>query len=197
MLRQPALFAAAWMGWCLLHSLLIAGPPARGLEKLFPRTHRLVYNLIAFVTLLPLLLWEWQVAADPVYRWPFLLWPLRVLLLAVAVYLVVSAARAFDMLVFLGISGLRSRTGQPAEPEVLRTDGILARLRHPWYAAGLILIWLRDQHLYSLLGSLVLTGYLLVGALLEERRMLRRFGASYAIYREQVPRFFPRIQRNR
>jgi len=187
------LFAAAWLIWCLLHSLLISGPLARGLERFFPRTSRLVYNLIALCTLLPLLVWERQVAASPVYAWPQQLWFLRALLLLWALWLVFAAARAFDMRSFLGIAPLLNTDSHASEQEVLRTEGILAWLRHPWYAAGLILLWLRDQHTYSLVSSILLSGYLLLGAHLEERRLLRRFGASYAAYREQVPMFFPRI----
>ena len=35
--------------------------------------------------------------------------------------------------------------------------------------------------------------YLVVGSILEERKLLRELGAVYAAYREQVPRYFPRI----
>jgi len=194
---SPALllFALAWVSWCLFHSLLISGPPARLLQSLLPRLHRVAYNLLAMVTLFPLLLWEYSADSALLYRWPAHFWPLRWGLFILAVVLVVSAVRAFDMRSFLGIDAFILDQEACEEDAVLCSDGVLAYLRHPWYAAGLILLWLRDQHLYSLVSTVLLNGYLVIGALIEEHRLLQRFGDSYVAYRRRVPMFFPRIPR--
>jgi len=190
-----AYLAAAWLLWCLLHSLLIAGPLARGLQALLGRGSRLAYNLFALLTLIPVLLLEHRVAGEPLWSWPLWLMPLRLLMLAAALWLLYGGCRAFSLREFSGWSAL-VRSEPPASTDApLITDGILSRLRHPWYAAALLLLWVRSQTPATLVSSLVLSAYLVVGAFLEERRLLVRYGAEYARYRDRVPMFIPRLRR--
>ncbi|MBK9304711.1 MAG: hypothetical protein IPM94_12755 [bacterium] len=194
------LVAAAW---CALHSLLIApGIEARLRRRLGPRApwYRLTYNLVAAVTLLAALLFFHRAPAAPLWRWHGL-WQLpRAALLAAAVWLAWQGARAHDNAVFLGLRQLRdARTGTTPEPSPrLSTGGVLGLVRHPWYAAGiLLLLAMRDFTTTNVVWRAVFVLYLLLGAWLEERKLLQVFGDDYAAYRRAVPAFLPRLYRRR
>ena len=63
--------------------------------------------------------------------------------------------------------------------------------RHPWYLAVFILLWARDFTLARLMINVVLSAYLLVGTLLEERKLIIEFGEKYKAYQRQVSMFIP------
>jgi protein-S-isoprenylcysteine O-methyltransferase Ste14 len=86
-----------------------------------------------------------------------------------------------------------------AETERLVVDGLYRYVRNPMYVA--VIIAIAGQAL--LLGRWVLVGYgLLATAAMvafatayEEPRLLRRYGADYAAYREATPGWLPRPHR--
>ncbi|MGD0281980.1 MAG: isoprenylcysteine carboxylmethyltransferase family protein [Dissulfurispiraceae bacterium] len=76
----------------------------------------------------------------------------------------------------------------------LITRGPYGIVRHPLYAAGLIIFTFnplitRNGILVSVLADL----YFIYGALSEERRLLKQFGAEYGEYMKKTPRFLPRL----
>jgi protein-S-isoprenylcysteine O-methyltransferase Ste14 len=73
----------------------------------------------------------------------------------------------------------------------LDTSGILGVVRHPWYAAGILIIWARPLDMAVLVTNAVLTTYLFAGTILEERRLVAEFGDVYREYQNRVPMFFP------
>jgi protein-S-isoprenylcysteine O-methyltransferase Ste14 len=69
-------------------------------------------------------------------------------------------------------------------------------IRHPWYAATLILLaFCLPVTDLNLAWRAVLAGYVLIGTELEERKLLVEHGAAYAEYRRDVPRFLPGLRR--
>ncbi|MBK9304221.1 MAG: hypothetical protein IPM94_10125 [bacterium] len=199
-LTLTALVAVAWYA---LHSLLIAPRIEAWLKHRLGRRaiwYRLAYNLVATVTLITALLFFHRAPTTPLWRWHGL-WQLpRAALLAAAAWLAWQGARAHDNAVFLGLRQLRdARTGTtPEPPPRLSTGGILGLVRHPWYAAGiLLLLAIRDFTTTNVVWRAVFVLYLLLGAWLEERKLLQVFGDDYAAYRREVPAFFPRPHRRR
>ena len=187
--------ALAWILWCGLHSVLIHPPVEERLTAAFGRRremYRLLYNLIALLTLVPVGFFYVAADATPLFSWPAWLKPLQWLCWCVVAAVTYAAARVYDMSHFLGFRQLHStRTNSAAVPESddagLVVVGILRFSRHPWYLAGLLLLWSRDLFLRDLVTNSLLTVYLLVGIILEERKLLRQFGAAYEAYRQQVP----------
>ncbi|SPD72517.1 hypothetical protein PITCH_A1390015 [uncultured Desulfobacterium sp.] len=78
----------------------------------------------------------------------------------------------------------------------LDTRGVLSIIRHPWYTGGMLIVWARPLDLSAILTNLVVTGYFVVGAILEERKLKAQFGEQYVAYQQCVPMFFP-IRRKR
>ncbi|HSF82127.1 MAG TPA: isoprenylcysteine carboxylmethyltransferase family protein, partial [Anaerolineales bacterium] len=97
---------------------------------------------------------------------------------------------------FLGLRQLF----QPAveDPPVLVVRGLYSWVRHPLYTAGLLLIWLLPVMTTNLLAlNLGLTLYIVVGAVFEERKLLREFGQAYLDYQRRVPMIVPFLGRGK
>jgi protein-S-isoprenylcysteine O-methyltransferase Ste14 len=119
-----------------------------------------------------------------VFRWPWWLWPLKVTLFVLSLYLFYAGFKAYGFLAFLG---LRS------PPKGLIRKGILSRLRHPLYTGGLLFLWARNQTLYWFWVDLLLSAYLLIGTYWEEKKLISEFGEDYLRYRKEVHPFWPRL----
>jgi protein-S-isoprenylcysteine O-methyltransferase Ste14 len=117
----------------------------------------------------------------------------QVLLLTIAVLLFFAGARHYDMLQFLGLRQIRTRAshGVLTETGKLDTTGILGITRHPWYLATIMLIWARGLDVSTLITNIILTVYLIVGTILEERKLLIEFGKDYRRYQETVSMLIP------
>ena len=116
-------------------------------------------------------------------------------------FLVGQALAALALIVGLWQTGLWSFLGlrqlvdpDPREPQELSIRGLYRCVRHPLYTAGLVFIWLVPVMTLNLLAlNIGLTIYLVVGAMFEERRLLREFGGAYAEYQKQTPMLIPCI----
>ena len=114
-------------------------------------------------------------------------------LLSLSVFLFLAGGRHYSLSSFLGLDQLRE--GEPNKTLSTRpafaTSGILGVIRHPWYAGGLLLIWSRDLGLTALFINFVLSLYLVIGAFLEERKLIKEFGDDYRQYQNRVSMLFP------
>ena len=76
------------------------------------------------------------------------------------------------------------------------SGGLYRWVRHPLYSAGLVFIWLTSVMTVNLLVlNLGLTIYLVVGAIYEERKLVREFGDLYVDYQKRVPMLIPGLGR--
>lgn len=187
---------ALWIIWCCCHSLMIApGVTGRLKQRLGDRFrfYRLFFNAFALATFLPLAAYSLAIDETPVIAWEGALAVVKYGLLSLSLFLFAAGARQYRLSTFLGldrIRGAKSDPGLPARP-AFATAGILAVIRHPWYAGGLLFIWARDLGLTALLVNLVFSVYLVAGAFLEERKLVKEFGDDYRRYQNRVSMFFP------
>jgi len=160
------------------------------------RYYRLIYSTIATVTLLAVVWVTPRQNETLIWVWGG---PLRIIQTALWIVSAIIAYKAFKL---IGVSELLGLTAfgigrKPAgRQDDLITWGIYGVVRHPQFLAGLIIVWARDLTDTSLVISIVLSLYLFAGVLIEERRMLRRLGEPYRIYRNEVPRFIPKLPGN-
>jgi len=187
--------ALSWVAWCVLHSLLIHPPVEERLARLLGRyrhAYRLTYNLVALATLLPVGLVYLYSDASPVLIWPVWMWPVKLICWLMVAALTWEGYRVYDTGSFLGLAQLEKGEDQQVDRGLpgttqLVTSRILRYTRHPWYLAGFLLLWCRDLDARGLATNLVLSVYLLVGILLEERKLVRQFGNEYRQYQKEVP----------
>jgi protein-S-isoprenylcysteine O-methyltransferase Ste14 len=195
----------AWTAWCGLHSLLIHPPFESRLQARLGRhrsAYRLLYNLAAAISLLPVGLVFLQTDATPVLVWPWWLNPVKWFCWIAAAVLTWAGSRVYDTALFLGVRQWREGAANVPGPGLSASsgfvaDGVLRFTRHPWYLAGLLLLWSRDLAVRDLVTSVLLTIYLLVGIHLEERKLLHRFGPAYRRYQRAVPMLWNPLRRHR
>lgn len=188
----------AWIIWCVVHSLLIHPAIIDFLVCLMPRLdryYRLLYNGLALLTLVPLVVVTPMVEGAVVFGWQGGTIPGRILLLAIALLLFRGGAKRYDMRYFIGLKQLR--TGERSQ---LMTDspnfsdsGVFGMTRHPWYLGSLLFVWsaLPAYPLPEFLVAIILSLYLVTGTFIEERKIIAAYGDAYRLYQQRVSMLFP------
>jgi len=186
--------AMLWLGYFALHSALASLRVKSWIARRFPRWmpfYRLGFNALAALTLLPIL---WLLHRHPgpaLWAWngPWA-WLANGLALAALVGFVRSA-RYYDTAEFSGLRQWKMRTRSTEDQESFRISPFHRHVRHPWYAFGLVILWTRDMSAALLVSALLMTAYLVVGAHLEEKKLIARYGDAYRRYRQRVPGLVP------
>jgi len=84
--------------------------------------------------------------------------------------------------------------GRRQEPLPFRVPMLYKFVRHPLYVGWMIAFWATPTMTVGhLLFAGVLSGYMVLAAIVEERDLVGHFGHLYARYRQQVPMFIPRL----
>lgn len=164
-------------------------------DRAFHGLYRLIYNILAAVSLLPvtLLLWLqpspiiWQVDSPAVFG-------LLLIQAAGALGLLISLLQ-IDLVRFLGLSQLQAYITDkplPLPAEKLQIGGFYRWVRHPLYLFSLMLIWPQATMTLGLLAfNIGATLYFIIGSRFEEQRLIRIFGDQYLDYRKRVPWLVP------
>jgi protein-S-isoprenylcysteine O-methyltransferase Ste14 len=91
------------------------------------------------------------------------------------------------------------RTLYQASPSMaLLREGIHKYIRHPLYLGTLLWIWglfFIFPMLNNLIAVVIITGYVLIGIRLEEKKLLAEYGNLYADYISKVPMLVPDFKR--
>ena len=104
-----------------------------------------------------------------------------------------AGSRHYNMRTFVGINqihegvnhGLINTSGK------IEKGGIMAVVRHPFYSGSFLLIWAGNLDTTRLIINIILSLYLVVGAVLEEQKLLAEFGDVYRNYQKEVSMLFP------
>ena len=154
------------------------------------RWYRLAYNIFAALSLLPILAMPTLLPDRELYRIPAPWLYLTLTGQALAALFLLAGLLHTGVWSFLG---LRQLLQPPAvEPPRLVVRGLYRWVRHPLYTAGLLLIWLLPVMTVNLLAlNLGLTLYIVIGAMFEERKLIREFGQAYVEYRRSTPMLVP------
>jgi methanethiol S-methyltransferase len=195
--------------WGCIHSLLASQKikmiTRDRLGDNFMRYYRLVYNLLAGLSFIPVMLIYTLFPDRRLYLVP-LPWSLLMVLGEIlALAAMVAGLRVTDTGEFIGLRQMM----EPAKPEqkdfplstvkgTLVVSGVYRYVRHPLYSAGIAFIWLLPMMTINILVmNIALTLYVVVGSYLEERKLLREFGRAYAGYAAITPMFIPFLKRNK
>jgi protein-S-isoprenylcysteine O-methyltransferase Ste14 len=189
--------------WGLVHSWLASlGVKAAVRSRFGERAsgfYRLAYNAFSVLSFIPIILLVGLLPDRVLYVVPA---PWRYLMLLGEVLSIASILLAVLQVDAASFIGIRQLVGgeQPAQ---LVTTGFYRWVRHPLYLFGLLILWFTPSMTRNLfVPYLGLTVYLIIGALFEERKLLREFGPAYAEYKARTPMLIPflklprRIQRS-
>lgn len=188
--------ALLWSLWCALHSLLISVRVVTTLEAVLGdrfRYYRVFFNTVSVLTLIPVLIYSHSLRGDLLFKWAGAWRPVQLGLAVSALVLFYAGGRHYDLMQFLGIRQVSEHESAKGltETGTLDTSGILSLIRHPWYTAAILIIWARSLDRAAIITNSVLTCYLVIGTILEERKLVAEFGEEYRDYQKRVPMFFP------
>lgn len=186
------LFIFRFLLFALIHSVLAI--PSFKKRCTIRNTHlrrfyRLYYNVVSIV------LFGWVMAtlrnSAVLYFvpgvWSLVLYSTQLIFLTILVVCVSQTG----VTEFFGISG--EAPGALRRPTLV-TDGWYRIVRHPLYLFSILFLLSNPViSVRSLLLTILSAVYFLVGALLEERRLLQEFGDEYRVYQLSVPFIIPRM----
>jgi len=182
--------------WGIVHSLLASlgfkDFLRRTLGNGFMKFYRLFYNLLAVISIAPVLYLMVSLPDKTLYQVPS---PWNYLMLAgqgISVILLLGAVLQTDVLSFVGLRQLteEEKTGS------LVTNGLYRFVRHPLYTFSLLILWLSPSvTVNSFIVYAALTIYVLIGIVFEERKLLREFGQEYADYKSITPMLLPDLSK--
>lgn len=194
-LKDGALLAIFWILWCAAHSILISNTVTAFFKTLLKKNYsfyRLGFNIFSIITIFPIVLYSFSLQSHPIWLWEGYFRIVQILFIITATALFVGSAMQYDLLELMGFRQIFSRTSSAKnETNSISEDGILALVRHPAYSATFLILWARDIDTVSLITNCILSGYLFIGTLLEEKKLLLEFGQSYQIYQRNVSILFP------
>jgi methanethiol S-methyltransferase len=159
------------------------------------RFYRLFFNAFSTAALVPLLMYSYSARwkTEPIITWKGGMVIIQYGFIALGAILVLAGARHYSLLRFLGIRQiLQGRSGAAmTNSGEFDSSGVLGIVRHPWYVAVFVFLWAQDLNLAGITISIILSAYLVIGTLLEERKLIHEFGDKYRLYQRQVSMFIP------
>jgi methanethiol S-methyltransferase len=191
--------ALALILYFTLHSLLANLRVKAFLQQhLIPaRWYRILYNLVAVFTLIPILFYLQQSEQNFLFQIPLFLKYIAYAGILAAILLLLIALIQYDLGEFSGLSYLGST--KKNQEQTLQVKGLNSYVRHPLYFASLLLFWfyfLAFPTTIFLMVAIISSLYLYAGARLEEEKLLLNFGDSYRRYQQEVPMLWPAFKYN-
>ena len=185
--------------WGGLHSLLASLPVKAFARQAFgpgvDRGYRLAYNLFAGLSFLPVLAVAGLMPDHTVYSLPS---PWSILLLGLELLALIVLVLGFLQSHPLSFLGLSQVAGIVDDQGKLTTNRLYHFVRHPLYTAGLVILWASPRvSAHSLVLSLFLSVYILIGARLEERKLIKEYGQEYLDYMAVTPMLVPFLKWNK
>jgi protein-S-isoprenylcysteine O-methyltransferase Ste14 len=178
--------------WGIIHSLLASIGFKNFLRRTFGdglmKFYRLLYNIFAVVSILPVLYLMVVLPDRTLYQvpspWSYFMRAGQV----ISLLLLFVAVLQTDVLSFVG---LRQLIEEEKKGDLV-IDGLYRFVRHPLYTFGLGSLWLSpSMTVNSFIVYAALTFYILIGIIFEERKLLRDFGQEYEAYKSITPMLIP------
>ena len=189
-----------WTAYCILHSFLISTSFTKFISRLLKKYYafyRLFYVLSSLILLILLIdytsPYDNEIIVSYTYSWSIVRYALMygsLLLFFWAFFF------NYDSLSFFGIRQIlnsgKELTIIPAG--AIKKNGLLGVIRHPMYLALIIFLWSTIFTLMDLLINSLLTIYVIIGTILEEKKLVLEFGDAYIKYQHEVPMLIPFIK---
>ena len=175
--------------FAIIHSFLAMDHAKKKAEKLLGkvyRYYRIIYTLISIPLFAPaFIVWITYSNSTPVvYTIPQNFYPVVIFVRLAALGMFAYVVLQIDFLEFIGLKRQKKN--------VLITGGVYGIVRHPIYTAGiLLLITKMEMTLLDITAVLLVAGYMIIGAFIEERRLLSIYGDEYRKYQQCVSMFIP------
>lgn len=186
------LLAFAWLLYGAIHSFMASNYfknfAVKILGKYF-RFYRLIYNILAFVLLIPIFFLKLSIEQEALWQVSVYQSIIGKFIIICGVLLIAKALQGYDLFEFSGFDFNKSQ-----EKNEFKSDGLLKYMRHPIYFGLLIFVWgifITDASIKSLSSAIPVTIYLFIGIYFEEKKLMQVFGEKYKKYQDEVPMLIP------
>ena len=194
------ILAVAWIIYGIIHSLLASLRCKAWFRARWPQQmygYRIAFNISAVILLLPILLLEYNIDALPLWSWAGTAKIITLSIMVMAIGGFIWSTRYYDMSHFIGSRQWRNRASinhnhANDDGSTFTISPLHRFVRHPWYSLALLLLWSRDIESTTLVTNLIVSGYFIIGARLEENKLVGQFGDQYRAYQQRVPAIVPR-----
>jgi methanethiol S-methyltransferase len=189
--------ASLWIAYCALHSYLISTRFTNLMTRVlrnYYSFYRLFFNLVSLVLLIPLIKYTGQADTRTIitYTYPFSIVRYALIAGSLTVFFYAFFFN-YDSVSFFGVRQIlnfRKTRNRDASTEI-RKNGLLGILRHPMYSALIVYLWCQTFRVMDIVVNAVLTVYIIIGAKLEEAKLVLEFGDAYIQYQQEVPMLIP------
>ncbi len=192
------LIAFLWAAYCSLHSFLISIRFTKLMTRLlktYYAFYRLFYVVLSLILLVPLINFTAHADHKILITYPLLLNIIRYILISGSLIMFAwSFFFNYDSLSFFGIRQILNFGKKNNSSKEIKKNGFLGIIRHPMYFALIIYLWCQTFRVADLVVNTLLTIYIIIGTLLEERKLVLEFGDSYIKYQHEVPMLIPFIR---
>jgi protein-S-isoprenylcysteine O-methyltransferase Ste14 len=164
------------------------------LLKNFYAFYRLFYVTVSLVLLIPLLKFTERIDNEIIIFYSSPMNIVRYVLIAGSLLVFLWAFFFdYDPLSFFGIRQMLNygKIKNNNMPGDLKKSGLLGIVRHPMYLALIIYLWCQTFTIANIVVNTVLTIYIIIGTLLEEKKLVLEFGDAYIKYQSEVPMLVP------
>lgn len=153
--------------------------------------YRLLFNALSLLLAIPLVVVVLLYPGEPLWQWHGIGFYVANGLALLAVIAFFYSLKMYDMAEFWGMRQLQERVKEVKDMEQFKISVFHRFVRHPWYTMILVIIWSRDMSTSQLLTYSLVTLYLVIGSMMEERKLIAYHGEVYRRYRQQVPGLVP------
>lgn len=190
------LIASMWIAYCLLHSFLISTVFTDFLTRLlkdYYAFYRIFFVFISVALLIPLIKYTDQLDSNIIITYnPSLNIIHNMLILSSVLIFLWAFFIDYDSLSFFGIRQILNRkTKKINTSNDLKRNGLLGVVRHPMYFALIVYLWCQTFTAIDIIVNIILTIYIIIGTMLEEKKLVLEFGDAYVKYQQEVPMLIP------
>lgn len=161
--------------------------------------YRFFYILLSTVLLIPAWIIYLKLPNHYFFNPPLFLKIILYLIDILVLFFGYYASKSYDNNSFLGIEQIRCffkyGVKEVKPEEKFMKSGALKYVRHPYYFAGIVLLWLRPLYYKDFVVNIIFTIYFILGAINEERKLTRKIGEEYVKYKKEVPMLIPFLKR--
>jgi len=195
------LIALMWAAYCLLHSFLVSTNFTNliaGLLRDYYAFYRIFFVSFSVALLIPLVRYTDQFDTNIIITYSLPWNIVRYILLVGSLSMFFWAFFIdYDSLSFFGIRQiLNFRKEKIDSSNDLKKSGLLGIVRHPMYFALVVALWCNTFTITGIMINIILTLYVIVGTILEEKKLALEFGDAYVKYQQEVPMLIPFTKRN-
>lgn len=195
------LIASMWIAYCLLHSFLISTSFTNLMTRLlkdYYAFYRIFFVSLSVALLIPLIKYTDRLDNNIIIIYSP---PLNIIQYVLTLGSLLMFFWAFfidyDSLSFFGIRQILNfgKTKKINPSEDLKKSGLLGLVRHPMYFALIVYLWSQVFTMADIIVNIVLTIYVIMGTILEEKKLMLEFGDAYVKYQQEVPMLIPFTRR--